>query len=238
MKTNNFFFRLVGSSLILSIISILNPINTFAHEFPSSTPELFEIRADLNQATLYFTPINNTSTFVISFSTHSHAEEHGEKVNLGYEGVQAHTIYNLAPNTLYYVKIRGQKDDNIGEWSNILAFRTQTQKTAYYLHGNQPSASEKIYSASTSVKSASQTQSVAKETNETTSQSPTPAIESTGNLDTQENELGVSNDVVTDVPTPETPVAPEQPDAEQIENGTITEENQEKKEKCFLWWCW
>ena len=234
MKTNKFFSRLISSSLIFSIISIVNHNNTFAHEFPSSTPELFEIRADLNQATLYFTPINNTATFVISFSTHTHAEEHGEKVILGNEGVQAHTIYHLAPNTLYYVKIRGEKDNNIGEWSNILAFRTQAQKTAYYLHGNQPNAAEKTYVSTPNVNSQPKTQSTAKET----SQATTQAIESTAGLATQEKTVEATNDIVTETPAPETPVASEQVVDKQTENGAITEENQEKKKKCFLWWCW
>lgn len=97
---------------------------------PSSTPDLFEIRATSNSGKLFFTPIGNTSTYVVSFSTSSHAQEHGETVTLFREGVQSHTIYHLIPNTTYYVKVRGQNGCMPGEWSDVMKFKTNSESAS------------------------------------------------------------------------------------------------------------
>lgn len=97
---------------------------------PASTPDLFRVDTTNNSAKLFFTPIANTSRFYISFSTKPQAEEHGEEVELIKEGVQSHTIYQLKPNTTYYVKVRGQIGCMPGDWSGVMKIKTNSRK--YY----------------------------------------------------------------------------------------------------------
>lgn len=94
---------------------------------PLSKSDLFQINTTKNSAKLFFTPLADTSDFYISFSEKSHAEEHGEQVTLIRQGVQSHTIYQLKPNTIYYVKVRGQNGCMSGDWSNILKFKTDSK---------------------------------------------------------------------------------------------------------------
>ena len=92
---------------------------------PASIPDLFQITTTKNAAKIYFSPLAETNKYFVSFSsTNKSAEEFGEEIELTREGVQSHTIYYLKPNTVYYLKIRGQKGCATGEWSNIMQFKT------------------------------------------------------------------------------------------------------------------
>ena len=87
---------------------------------PVSVPDLFQISTTINSAKIFFTPISNGDQYYIAFSTHSNAEEHGVQVVLAREGVQNFTLNLLKPNTIYYVKVRGQNGCAPGDWSNIM----------------------------------------------------------------------------------------------------------------------
>lgn len=92
---------------------------------PISISDLFQIDASSTSAKIFFTPQVDTNDYFISFSSvNKNAEEHGERVTLLREGVQSHTIYQLKPNTTYYVKVRGQNGCMPGDWSTILKFKT------------------------------------------------------------------------------------------------------------------
>jgi len=93
---------------------------------PVLTPDLFQINTTSKSAKLFFTPID-ASKFYISFSTKPNAEDYGEEVVLAKEGVQSHNIYLLKPNTIYYVKIRGQNGCMPGNWSNVMKFKTNSK---------------------------------------------------------------------------------------------------------------
>lgn len=90
---------------------------------PTLTPDLFQINTTNTSAKLFFTPID-TNQYYVSFSTNPNAQDYGELVNLTREGVQSHNIYLLKPNTIYYVKVRGQNNCTPGSWSNIMKFKT------------------------------------------------------------------------------------------------------------------
>lgn len=111
-------------------------------EKPTSAPDLFQINVNSNSAKLYFSPINNTSEFYISYSEKIFEDQHGAQVNLSKEGVLNYTVDHLKKNTIYYFKVRGQNECMPGEWSNIMKIKTNlnknsTQKTYYkYTKGN------------------------------------------------------------------------------------------------------
>ncbi|MGI5841237.1 MAG: fibronectin type III domain-containing protein [Patescibacteria group bacterium] len=94
---------------------------------PLFIPDLFEIRTTQTSAKLFFTPQADTSDFYVSFPEKSNVEEHGEAVTLLREGVQSHTIFHLKPGTTYYAKVRGQNGCMPGDWSNVMAFKTNSQ---------------------------------------------------------------------------------------------------------------
>jgi|GEM_PF-1377490 len=98
---------------------------------PLFISNLFQINTTKNTTKIFFSPQADTNKYYISFSSkNSNAEEHGEEVTLLKEGVQSHTIYNLKPNTIYYIKVRGQNGCMTGDWSNILKFKTDSK--VYY----------------------------------------------------------------------------------------------------------
>jgi len=91
---------------------------------PSSAPNLFQINTSATSATIFFTPISNTPTYYVSYSTKPIAEDHGQLVTLSTEGVQSITVDHLQPNTHYYFKVRGQIDCMPGDWSSTLKAKT------------------------------------------------------------------------------------------------------------------
>lgn len=93
---------------------------------PVLTPDLFQINTTAKTAKLFFTPIDYNQ-FFISFSTKPIAEDYSADVTLAREGVQNFTINLLQPNTIYYIKVRGQNGCMPGFWSNTMKFKTNSQ---------------------------------------------------------------------------------------------------------------
>lgn len=107
---------------------------------PASSPDLFQVDVTDTTAKIFFTPISNTADFVIAYSKNAKAEEYGATINLAKEGVQNFTIAHLNPNSLYYLKVRGQHGCKAGGWSNTFAFRTQVtgEKRTQSNYKNRP----------------------------------------------------------------------------------------------------
>lgn len=116
-------------------------VSTCTDTPPLFTPDLFQINTSSNSAKLFFTPLADTNTFYISFSENDTAEGNGEQVVLAREGVQSHTIFFLKPNTVYYVKVRGQNGCMPGHWSNSLVFKTDD---AVYYKNSSPKLTSKV----------------------------------------------------------------------------------------------
>lgn len=94
---------------------------------PGGAPNLFQIDAFEDSATIFFTPILGTSEYYISYSDqNSDAEQHGVSVNLGSLGVQSFTINTLISGKEYYFKVRGQNGCMPGDWSNIRSAMTNS----------------------------------------------------------------------------------------------------------------
>jgi hypothetical protein len=104
---------------------------------PASAPDLFQINPTVNDATLYFTPISNSSEFYISYSESENAEEHGVLVPLGRDGVQSYTINYLKNDVGYYFKVRGQNGCMPGKWSNIKYIKNSPQAQSIVNDKNQ-----------------------------------------------------------------------------------------------------
>lgn len=175
---------------------------------PLFTSDLFQINTTTNSAKIYFTPQADTNNYVISFSTNSNAEEHGEQVSLLREGVQSHSIYYLKPNTTYYVKVRGQNGCMPGEWSNIMKFKTNS--SIYYKSG--------LTTFVSNVKSLVKN-TVTKKTDTDTKTDDLKEDNTTISTDTSSNQTNnktVETSSSTNQQRTETP----------------------KAKKCFLWWCW
>jgi hypothetical protein len=102
--------------------------NNFCHNSPPTlTPDLFQINTTTTTAKIFFTPLSDTNQYFISFSEKPNAEEHGAQVILTREGVQNFTINKLKPNTIYYIKVRGQNGCMPGSWSNIIKIKTSSK---------------------------------------------------------------------------------------------------------------
>jgi hypothetical protein len=126
---------IVDKSVMVSRVeTFLNRPPVCVGEKPSGVSDLFQIDMKFNSATVFFTPINNTFRYYISFSENQNAEEHGEEAFLLSEGVQSHTVHYLKSNTRYYFKVRGVSGCVSGEWSNILMAKTgsATNRVTYY----------------------------------------------------------------------------------------------------------
>lgn len=142
-----------------------------------SSPDLFQINTTLTNAKLYFTPLSNTDTYVISFSTNPSAEEHGEQVTLTREGVQSHQIYFLRPNTTYYLKVRGQNGCAAGEWSNTM--KVKTDANIYYKSSSPKKSLTSFQQNTVNKKDDAEVTTPQLEPNATLTLTPTPKVEQT-----------------------------------------------------------
>jgi len=117
----------IGSNSPLGEAASMPSTPICTDEKPSEAPDLFQADSTSASIKLFFTPISNTNTYYVSFSTKSSAEEHGAEVTLEREGVQNYMIRALKPQTTYYFKVRGQRGCMPGDWSNIMKIPTRSQ---------------------------------------------------------------------------------------------------------------
>lgn len=125
-QATDFVVLVPSSTVVVSSSSPVMPASTTlpptcGESKPASVPDIFQINITGTTAILFFTPINNTNDFYLSYSTQPSAEEHGGNVSLGKSGVQQYAIRFLKPYTRYYFKVRGQHGCAVGDWSSIFS---------------------------------------------------------------------------------------------------------------------
>jgi len=99
---------------------------------PSAVPDLFQIDAQAESVTLYFSPVSdNRDHYYVSYSTSEHAEEHGFEFRSDANGVIAVDIHALQAHTTYFFKVRAGNGCQPGDWSNILSIQTGQRFPSY-----------------------------------------------------------------------------------------------------------
>ncbi|MGA3292034.1 MAG: hypothetical protein ABSC49_02695 [Candidatus Microgenomates bacterium] len=96
------------------------------------TPDLYEIMATKNSATLYFAPpYPPYSSFYISYSSKPGIWQYGVEFPQGYSnGAIKYTIYMLQPVTKYYFTVRSGNGCATGNWSNTAAVTTVSKSSS------------------------------------------------------------------------------------------------------------
>lgn len=130
-------FVLIISSIFIMILISSAPLAIFAAQCgatkPDHAPDLFQIDATRNSATLYFTPVNNAVTnYTIVYGYSRGDERFGVSFPYGfYNGVINYTVNYLAPNTKYYFRVRADNGCRQGYWSDTLSALTGWQSKTY-----------------------------------------------------------------------------------------------------------
>ena len=97
---------------------------------PESSPLLFQISTNKNQATLYFVPTRRSSSYFISYGYAPGDQRFGVEIPAGdTSGVNAYTINMLAPGTTYYFNMRAGQGCMPGEWGKWVK-ATTTKKSS------------------------------------------------------------------------------------------------------------
>lgn len=182
-------------------------------EQPSEAPDLFQADSTSTSIKIFFTPISNTNTYHVSYSSKPSAEEHGVEVTLEREGVQNYMIHALKPRTTYYFKVRGQHGCMPGDWSGVMKIATRSQGSL---------------SALPSYKYAAKNQSPVFTQEVTTLNATTKNMlpPSPKTVMGASDEKALDTITVTSAPTKhESPTAPQR-------------EQPQPTKTCFLWMCW
>jgi len=99
---------------------------------PASAPDLFQIDAQTESVTIYFSPVSgNRDHYYVSYSTGENAEEHGLEFKNDANGVIAVDIRDLQTHTTYFFKVRAGNGCQPGDWSNILSIQTGQRFPSY-----------------------------------------------------------------------------------------------------------
>ncbi len=114
----------------------ISETNNCNNNITSGAPDLFEIRANENSATLYFVPPQMPySSFYVVYSRIPDVWEYGTYINQGYSsGVLTFQINLPEANRKYYFKIRAENGCRVGSWGNTMSVVTnssQIPKTYY-----------------------------------------------------------------------------------------------------------
>jgi hypothetical protein len=98
---------------------------------PSSAPQLYQIDAKNNKATLYFSPAGNpVSYYYVAYGYKGQEELFVVKFANKYKGgAISYSVNHLLPNTTYYFKVRGGNMCKVGPWSNSLSAKTGKNRT-------------------------------------------------------------------------------------------------------------
>jgi len=99
---------------------------------PVAVPDLFQIDAQTESVTIYFSPVSgNRDRYYVSYSTSENAEEHGFEFQNDANGVIAVDIHALQTHTTYFFKVRAGNGCQPGDWSNILSVQTGQRFPSY-----------------------------------------------------------------------------------------------------------
>ncbi len=104
---------------------------------PVGLPDLFQINRSGNQATLYFTPVNDyVKNYHVVFGFKEGDERFGllsaEVTSETNNGVQSVTIHDLDPKAQYFFKVAPVNGCAVGTWSNWLKADKVIQKTSIF----------------------------------------------------------------------------------------------------------
>lgn len=187
---------------------------------PAATPDLFQIDVTDNQATLYYTPVNNHNRdYFIAFSDQPNTFQHSTLTGQSNAtGVLSFSINHLKPNTTYYFRVRAQNGCMPGDFSQELAARTrlagQLGLSSFYKYGSTKNSSPNLANwGSSGISNPSQ-----KSENQT-------KINDQPELDNQPAAAAETDSAPS--PVVETSPSPAETDRESAAD-----------QKCFLWWCW
>lgn len=99
---------------------------------PADTPNLFQIDAGANSATLFFTPIkDNINYYFVAYGYKPGDMRFGVSFPYGpYNGVIDYTVNMLDSSKTYYFMVRGGNGCATGNWSNSLAATTAASGSA------------------------------------------------------------------------------------------------------------
>jgi nucleoid-associated protein YgaU len=104
---------------------------------PTSAPQLFQITAAGDTATVYFVPVSGSNTkYVVSYGQTTQADSFA--VSLDSEdktGVNSYVINYLYPGTWYF-KVRGQNGCMPGDWSGVMHVQVRGGSLAGVVHSS------------------------------------------------------------------------------------------------------
>ena len=102
-------------------------------------PDLFQANVTNTSAKLFFTPLLDSNSFHITYSTKKNTEEFAVLISLNNRGVQDFTINSLNPSTTYYFKVQAVNECASSDWSSTMKVKTNSKtqtKTVTYYKGN------------------------------------------------------------------------------------------------------
>ncbi len=105
---------------------------------PSGLPNLFQINTGKTSATLYFTPVNNASNYLISYGVNNNFSQYNVQTNQGSStGVLSYTINALSPNTTYSFSLAAQNTCGTPGNNSTMTAKTGKNKIFYKNSGSQ-----------------------------------------------------------------------------------------------------
>lgn len=106
---------------------------------PNGTPDLFQINAGADSATLYFAPVsNNVSSYYISYGLSSSATDYGVEYIGAPNGVIEYKVNSLTPGQTYYFKVRAGNGCAAGIWGNVMEINVDGN--IYYKNSSIPAS--------------------------------------------------------------------------------------------------
>ena len=113
--------------LILSIVGVIFSQSTTkalaqACINITAAPNLYEVKRNSSQATLYFTPVNEGVTkYTVEYGNSSGAGQHSITFNHGTStGAVSYVVNDLETTIKYYFRVRAGNDCSNGQWSSWL----------------------------------------------------------------------------------------------------------------------
>lgn len=97
-------------------------------------PNLYEIDPLDTAVTVYFTPVSNADTYVLSYGITIDANQYAISFsNSDHSGAVKYTINSLNKNTKYYLKVRGGNGCSSGSWSSIKSSTTSSENSGTFV---------------------------------------------------------------------------------------------------------
>jgi hypothetical protein len=139
MLKNKYIFYLLIFFYLISFIFTKAVYSACSNKRPTQRPDLFQIDATKNSATLYFTPVNEEITqYTIIYGYTKDDQRFGISFPYGKsEGVIKYTINYLSPNMKYYFRVRPDNGCRQGLYSNTMSIKTNFDFKSYYRYTNK-----------------------------------------------------------------------------------------------------